>query len=78
MIHKEVECCLEDCLNLQHLRDMERGGIGKRAYAIENTERSNLVQDSDAELDENVVVKGCSYYDVVTVDRALLFGQTRR
>jgi hypothetical protein len=57
---------------------MERGRIGKRAHAIENTKRSNPVQDSDAESDENVVVKGCSYHDVVTVDRALLFGQTRR
>ena len=74
MIHKEVERCLEDCPNLQHPRDMEQGGIGKRAHAIENTERSNPVQDSDAESDENVVVKGCSYHDVVTADRAVLFG----
>jgi hypothetical protein len=41
---------------------------------VENTKRSDPVQDSNAESDENVVVKGCSYHDVVTADKALLFG----
>jgi hypothetical protein len=53
---------------------MEWGRIDKRYHTIENTKRSDPVQDSDAESDENVVVKGCSYHDGVTADEVLLFG----
>lgn len=74
MVHKEVKRGLEDCPNLQHPRDTEQDRMNERAQAIENTEGSDPVQDSNAEPDENVVVKGCSYHDEVTADEALLFG----
>ena len=74
MIHKEVKRCLKDCPSLQNPRDVKWNRIDERAYAIENTERSDPVQDNNAEPDEYVVVKGCSYHDGVTADEVLLFG----
>jgi hypothetical protein len=51
---------------------MEWGWIDKRAYATENTKRSDLVKDKYAEPDGNVVADGCSYH--VEDNRRRCFG----